>query len=218
MRKTHIFTAAVMSGLFGVNAAMAHPHVFAQARLELKAAPDGTIEALHHVWRFDELFTSTVILEFDTNQNNALDDDELDEVANTIAGSISEFSYFQNISVGGKDVTIKNVQQMTVGIEDGQMLLLFETVPFTPIKLSDNPVIGIFDPTFYTAIEFYSEDDMVIIDAPSGCSHKMVVPDADEAIAQNAQNLTDAFYGDSDGNDMSKILATRMEVSCAAAG
>lgn len=214
MRKNLGLIAAVLGASFCATAALAHPHVFAQARMELKATPDGLIEELRHVWRFDELFTATVILEFDADKDGELGDSELDEVANVVAGSIADFNYFQNVEVNGGDVGFKKVEEMTVGVEEGQLILLFATVPDVPVKLSDGPKIGIFDPTFYTAIEFYSESDMVLIDAPESCAHKMVVPDPDEAIAQNSQSLTDAFYDPGDTNDMTKILATRMEVTC----
>nr|WP_281004529.1 DUF1007 family protein [Oceaniradius stylonematis] len=42
----------------------------------------------------------------------------------------------------------------------------------------------------------------------------MVIPDPDEAIAQNQDTLTEAFFNEPDGNDWSKIFATRMEVRC----
>lgn len=214
MRKNIGFMAAALGASFCASAALAHPHVFAQARMELAATPDGLIGELRHVWRFDELFTATVILEFDTDKDGSLGDAELDEVANVIAGSIADFNYFQNLEVNGKDVGFEKVEQMTVGVEEGELLVLFATVPDQPVKLADQPKIGIFDPTFYTAIEFYTEDDMVLIDAPKGCVHQMVIPDPDEAIAQNSQSLTEAFYDPGDTNDMSKILATRMEVNC----
>ncbi len=214
MRKHVNFLASLIGASVLAGQVMAHPHVFAQARLELKASDDGYIEELRHVWRFDELFTSTVILEFDADKDGVLGDAELEEVANVVASSIGDFNYFQNIEVKGKDVDLLKVEEMTIGVEDGQLLMLFTTATIMPVKLADEPKIGIFDPTFYTAIEFYTEEDMVMIDAPAGCTHKMVIPDPDEAIAQNSQSLTEAFYDPSDTNDMSKILATRMEVSC----
>ena len=55
---------------------------------------------------------------------------------------------------------------------------------------------------------------MVLIDAPEGCGHQMVIPDPEEAIAQNQDSLTEAFFNDPEGNDWSKIFATRMEVRC----
>jgi ABC-type uncharacterized transport system substrate-binding protein len=78
--------------------AHAHPHVFAEARLEVAVAPDGHVEALRHVWRFDELFSSTVLLEFDADTDNRLEEPELEEVASVVTESIAEFGYFQTIT------------------------------------------------------------------------------------------------------------------------
>lgn len=215
MKKIAKILSGSMIGLVaGTNAATTHPHVFAEARLELQAATDGTIKELRHVWRFDPLFTSTVVLEFDDDGDLKLSGDELDNVANTVASSIADFNYFQNIEVRGQDVPLKKVTEMEISIEDEQLLILFATVPALPVTLVSEPSIGVFDPTFYTAIEFYNESDMVLIDAPDGCAHKMIIPDPDEAIAQNEQSLTEAFFDPADENDFSKILATRMEVSC----
>ena len=50
----------------GVAPAGAHPHVFAEARLEVVIGDDGVSE-LRHVWRFDQLFSATVLLEFDAD-------------------------------------------------------------------------------------------------------------------------------------------------------
>ncbi|MFN3765982.1 MAG: DUF1007 family protein, partial [Aliihoeflea sp.] len=44
----------------GAAPAAAHPHVFAEARLEI-ATEGENVQALRHVWRFDDLFSSTVI-------------------------------------------------------------------------------------------------------------------------------------------------------------
>lgn len=194
--------------------AQAHPHVFAEARLEVSVAPDGHIDALRHVWRFDELFSSTVLLEFDADMDNRMEQPELEEVAAVITESIAEFDYFQTVTSGGKDVKLEPVDDMKVLFEDGQMIIFFTAVPAERIEVTSSPTFGVFDPTFYTAIDFYDETNMVLEGAPANCTGRMVVPDPDEALAQNQATLTDAFFSDPEGNDMSKLLATRMEVTC----
>jgi len=194
--------------------AAAHPHVFAEARLEVAVSPDGTVEALRHVWRFDELFSSTVLLEFDADTDNLLEEPELQEVASVVTESISEFGYFQTITAHGKDIGVKPVDDMKVLFEEGQLIIFFTTVPAEQIEITASPTFGVFDPTFYTAIDFYDDSNMVLEGAPENCSGKMVVPDPDEAIAQNQASLTEAFFADPSSNDMSKLLATRMEVTC----
>ena len=208
------FGLALLMGAGAVSSAAAHPHVFAEARLEVAVRPDGRVERLRHVWRFDEFFSSTVLLEFDDDTDLILDESERDTVADVVSESIAEFGYFQRIDVGGRDIPVRPVKDMKVIFQDGQMILFFTSEPAEPIAVTDQPVFNVYDPTFYTAIEFYSENEMVLEGAPSNCAATMIVPDPDEAIAQNQQSLTEAFFNDPAGNDLSKLLATRMEISC----
>ncbi|MEC9463046.1 MAG: DUF1007 family protein, partial [Pseudomonadota bacterium] len=47
--------------------ALSHPHIFAEARVEIVAADDGTLKELRNVWRFDDIFSSSVLMDFDKN-------------------------------------------------------------------------------------------------------------------------------------------------------
>ncbi len=204
------------AGLIALPAApaLAHPHVFAEARLEVTSTGEGLVDQLRHVWRFDELFSSTVLLEFDKDASGSLDIPELEQVAGVITGSIAEFGYFQSITVGAREVTVGKVDDLRVDMVDGQMIVLFTSRPAEAVALKDGPHFAVYDPTFYTAIEFMSEAEMVLIDAPANCAGAMVVPDADEAIAANQDSLTEAFFNEPEGNDLSRIFATRLEVTC----
>ncbi|MEM1376357.1 MAG: DUF1007 family protein [Pseudomonadota bacterium] len=217
-----ICIAVASAGLFGWAAlsthAHAHPHVFAEARLDVVSTDDGLLDELRHVWRFDELFTSTVIFEFDTNSDNELDGGELAEVANVVTNSIADFNYFQSVSVGGEEFEIAPVNDLVVDVVDGQLIMIFTSRTSLPVSMADNPSFSIYDPTFYTSIEFYTDGDMQMVNAPSGCGFDKVIPDPEEAIAQNQQSLTDAWFTDPEGNDLSRIFATRMEVTCASEG
>ncbi|MGQ3281388.1 MAG: DUF1007 family protein, partial [Shinella sp.] len=50
--------------------AFAHPHIFAEARLEVVAGEDGTVSELRNVWRFDDMFSASVVMDFDKNSNS----------------------------------------------------------------------------------------------------------------------------------------------------
>ena len=47
--------------------ALAHPHVFVDARLEVRFDADGRVAALRHVWRFDDAFSAFASQGLDTN-------------------------------------------------------------------------------------------------------------------------------------------------------
>lgn len=213
--------AAAMPGLgFLPVSAQAHPHVFAEARLELTVAPDGTVEKLAHVWRFDDIFSSTVLVEFDKNGDLKLDDGELTALSQTINESIAEFKYFQSVLDDGKDVKMAKPTDLAATFTDNRLLIVFTSKPEQPLKLAAGHKVsfGVYDPTFYTAIDYVNDGDLVVNGLPAGCTSKVVRPDPDEALAQNQSSLTEAFFNDPAGTDMSKIFATRLEIDCATSG
>lgn len=194
--------------------ALAHPHVFAEANLEIAVDAAGNVEALRHVWRFDDLFSSTVLIEFDTNANLTLDTAELEQVGKVIHESLAEFGYFQFVTVDGRDIEMQPPERIIADFQDSQLIILFESRPTAPLKLAGTTGFGVYDPTFYTAIDFFEDENLTVSGLPTGCTRAVVRPDPDEAIALNQQSLTDAFFDDPSGNDMSKIFATRLELTC----
>jgi ABC-type uncharacterized transport system substrate-binding protein len=196
--------------------ASVHPHVFAEARLDVVVNPDQTVKSLRHLWRFDDLFSSTVLVEFDKNSDLTLDDSELQEVSSTVTQSLAEFNYFQLVSVDGKDVAMKPPAALMANYEDNQLIILFESEPKETLALKGKVDFGIYDPTFYTAIDYIEDENMAVKDLPATCTRAVIRPDPDEAIAQNQASLTDEFFTDPTGTDLSKIFATKLELNCKA--
>lgn len=196
-------------------AALAHPHIFAEARLEVVAGDDGTISELRNVWRFDEMFSSSVVLDFDKNTNLTLDPEELAEVGQTVLESLEEFSYYTTITADGKDVKVAKPEAINVDFKDGQLLMIFAVKPAEAMPLNGKMTFGVYDPTMYAAMDFPSDDNMVAVGGKvSACKQQVVRPDPDEVLAQNEGTLTDAFWNDPAGTDMSKLFATRLEITC----
>ncbi len=211
-----MLASALAATFAAVEPAEVHPHVFAEARLDVILSADHqSVTALRHLWRFDDLFSSTVLMEFDKNNDLKLDDKELKEVADTVHSSLAEFNYFQLVTQDGKDVAMIPPPHLMANFENDQLIILFESQPKTPIKLTGKIDIGVYDPTFYTAIEFTDDDKMAVVGLPQRCSRTVIRPDADTAIAQNQKRLTDAFFTDPAGTNLAKIFATRLELTCA---
>ncbi|RUU72444.1 DUF1007 family protein, partial [Mesorhizobium sp. M7A.T.Ca.TU.009.01.1.2] len=84
-RHAIMLASALAANFAATGPAYVHPHVFAEARLDVILSPDHqSVKALRHLWRFDDLFSSTVMMEFDKNSDLKLDDKELKEVADTV--------------------------------------------------------------------------------------------------------------------------------------
>jgi ABC-type uncharacterized transport system substrate-binding protein len=219
MRMAILATATATTTLLASTLpARVHPHVFAEARLDVVVNPDHTVKSLRHVWRFDELFSSTVLMEFDKNSDLKLDDAELKDVADTVYKSLAVYNYFQMVTLNDKDVEMKPPAKLIANFDHDQLIIAFESEPKQPLKLSGKVDFGVYDPSFYTAIDFVDDDKMAVENLPPTCTRTVVRPDPDEAIKQNQSKLTDAFFNDPQGTDMSKIFATRLELNCPAQG
>lgn len=195
--------------------ALAHPHIFAEARLEILASDDGHISELQNVWRFDEVFSSTVLLDFDKNTDLKLDEAELAELGETMRTSLADYHYFTTVTLDGASIPIIKPDAFHVSLQGNQLLVIFAVKPQSPVPLKGRLTFGIYDPSMYTAIDFPTDGDLVVKGAGfAKCQHKVVRPDPDEVLSQNSSTLTDAFFNDPTGTDMTKLFATRMEVTC----
>ncbi len=209
---------AIMTALVALvvpHAASAHPHIFVDSRLEVIGGAEGNVQELRNVWRFDEVFSSSVLLDFDKNSDLKLDEEELAELGETMRTSLGDYHYFTTLTVNGAPVGVQKPDVIHVSFQDGQILVFFAVKPDKPMPLKGRLTFGIYDPTMYTAIDFPTDKDLVA-EGPAfaKCQHKVVRPDPDEVLSQNSASLTDAFFNDPTGTDMSKMFATRLELTC----
>ena len=210
-----ILTIAALAAAAAPLPALAHPHIFAEARLEVIAGDDGMISELRNVWRFDEMFSSSVLLDFDKNTDLKLDEQELAELGEGMRTSLAEFHYFTTMTADGANVGVQKPDAIHVSYDEGQILVFFAVKPEKPIPAKGKLTFGVYDPSMYTAIDFPTDNDLVAEGkALAACKHQVVRPDPDEIISQNSATLTDAFFNDPTGNDMTKLFATRLEVTC----
>ncbi len=213
MRRSIFLTTGLLS--LAPATAFAHPHIFVEARLEVVAAPDGSIEELRNVWRFDEVFSSSVVMDFDKNTDLKLEPNELAEVGKTVRDSLADYDYYMNLTINGKNITVQKPDIIHVDYKEGQLLMFFAVKPVEKMPLKGKLTFGVYDPTLYTSIDFPTDNELAMVgDGFKACKHAVVRPDADEVISENKQSLTDAFFNDPTGTNMSKLFATRLEVTC----
>jgi ABC-type uncharacterized transport system substrate-binding protein len=221
MFSKRILNALLATGLcstglvFSSYEAQSHPHVFAEANLEILSNDVGNVEEIRHVWRFDEFFSASVLIDFDTNSNLKLDPEELEEIGSVVHKSLAEFGYYTDLEVNGQSVAMAAPDFIVADYVDDQLLMFFAMAPAHPLKLEGKISVGVFDPTFYASIDFLNDSDLKFT-GPSvdQCEKSVLRPDPDEVLAQNEGSLTEAFYDEDDTNDFSKMFATRLEVTC----
>lgn len=199
--------------------AEAHPHVFVDAKMEIVGGPDGTLGSIRNIWRFDELFSSSVLFDFDKNKNGELDPDELDEVGKTVLGSIAEWSYYTFVSVKAGDLAFNPPPEIRALYQDGQLLLFFEMKPKQTVDLKSTPVtFTVYDESFFVAFDFADENAFQLLDLPKTCTKAFTQPNPDEDAADWMNSISmlkpDQKVPD-DGVDFAAVMATRVDVKCA---
>ncbi|MBD1548393.1 DUF1007 family protein [Roseibium aggregatum] len=75
-------------------AAVAHPHIFVEARSKLVFDDKGNAVAVDHVFRFDDAYTAFAIQGFDANGDGHYSREELAELAKVNIEGIAEYGYF----------------------------------------------------------------------------------------------------------------------------
>ena len=195
--------------------ALAHPHIFVDAKFEAAAGADGSLGELRDTWRFDEVFSSSVLLDFDKNGNSKLEPAELTAVAKTVRKSLAQYDYYTKITINGKAIKLAEPDVMHAAYEDGSLILSFTQKPVERTPLKGLMVFGVYDPSLYTALDFGSDADLKTSgDGFNRCTRKVVRPDSKQILAENQAMLTTLFFNDPMGSDYSQIVATRLEVRC----
>ena len=199
----HFFRIALSALLlfpFG-RVAYSHPHVFVEANVEVVRDKNGQFVELRHVWRFDELFSATTIIDFDEDGSGELGVKELKKLSSTVKESIADYDFFTAIRVGGKAIEFFEPDELKSYYEDDQLIMLMAIEPASPHDFADGPLkISVSDTSFYVAFD-YDVKNIAIEGQSNGCEKSVVHPDFDKLYADNSLSLTEAFFDDPSNTD-----------------
>jgi ABC-type uncharacterized transport system substrate-binding protein len=150
--------------------ALAHPHVWVDARAEVVFDKAGAITAIRHIWQFDPDFTAYATLNLDANNDGKLTEDELKPLADTNVESLAAYDYFTELYVGTKKIAFSKPVEYWLDFHN-KRLTLFYTLPLkTPLALHGSAMLEVGDPEYFVAISFPKGHEVTLDGAPSGCS------------------------------------------------
>ena len=141
-----------------------HPHVFIDHRIEFVFNDKG-LEGFKHEWIFDEMFSSTIIQEFDLNADGEFGEEEIKKLEKGAFSNLKEYDYFTDIKINGHEFKIQKVNSFYAEIDGGVMVYEF----FIPCEVaageeSQEVVISVFDPTYFVQVLLSTEDPFSFID------------------------------------------------------
>ena len=169
---------------------------FVEANIDVVRNDEGKFTELRHVWRFDELFSSTIIIDFDENTDGKLDETELGKVTSIVKESIAEYDYYTAMRAGTKPLEFYEPEEIGAYFEDGKLIMFLSLELEKPYDPSNSPLrISASDTSYYVAFEF-DKQNITVSGNSSGCKTDVVHPDYDQLYADNAQTLTESFFND----------------------
>lgn len=143
---------------------LAHPHVFIDNRVYV-IFDDNGLTGLRHEWFFDEMFSGSIIQEFDIDANGKFDEKEIKNLKKGAFSNLKEHHYFTDLTINGEEFQIKEVESFTARIAEGVMIYKF----FLPCELNatlkkQEIKIAVYDPTYYVQVLWVSENPYLFED------------------------------------------------------
>ena len=165
-----IAAASLTASLFTAAPAVAHPHVFVDAKAEVVFDANGDITAVRHIWQFDENFTAYATLNLDANNDGKLSEDELVPLADTNMEALREYDFFTYLYEGKTKVAFEKPREYWLDFHD-KRLTLFYTLPLkTPLKVKGAAMLEVGDPEYFVAINFIKGAEIHLDGGPAGCA------------------------------------------------
>lgn len=151
-------------------AADAHPHVFADAKVEVVFDASGRLSAVRNIWQFDEAFSQFAIEGNDTNGDGDLSAEELRSLAKINVESLEEYGFFTHLTIGDVEAPLRPPTVYGLAF-DGSRLTLSYTLPLAaPVAVDSKTHLEVFDPQYFVAFAFSAQAPVTLVGAPEGCS------------------------------------------------
>jgi nickel/cobalt exporter len=157
--------------------AVAHPHIFVDARAAIVFNDAGEIAEIRNSWTFDEAFSVWQTQGLDTDGDGITSSQEMQELADENLVGLSEYGFYTYAGEG--DETLTMVASGTAMFEyvDNRSTLTFAVAPEQPYRIKDTLEIAINDPEYYVAITFADASTVTLENAPAGCTARLDPPE-----------------------------------------
>lgn len=210
---TRIFLALIVS-LFALPA-LAHPHVFIDARGEV-FIEEGAVTSLRHHWTFDPYFSAWAIQGLDSNGDGTLTTEELQPLADENIIGLDFYNYYTFEAVGAEKLEFATAQSPSMEYDGSQLTLSFT------LRLAENRPLGrtfefeVGDPEYYAAFTFPESNAITLIGAPQGCTANArapqpIAPELEERLWELGPEVTEL---PADLREAARSLANLVTITC----
>lgn len=193
--------------------AAAHPHVWIDARVEVKFEDDGQIQGLDVAWTFDEIYSLFAVEGLDLNEDGNLEPSELAPLVENSLKELKAWSYFTYSRSAEGQLNYGEPTKFEARYVDGYLTFQFE-IPFaTALDLSDAELVfKLYDPTYYIALDLARDAPVTLTaNAPESCSYTV----GDILDQPLSQSLFESNFDDPDkAQSLAESFASPVTISC----
>jgi ABC-type uncharacterized transport system substrate-binding protein len=168
--------------LFAAESARAHPHVFIDNKITF-VFDAGKVTALRLHWAFDDVFSDTLLGQFDADGDGAFDELESKAVAEGVLPNLAIFHYFTYVFVDGNQ--LDPIEPIGfVASADGNRIVSFQMMVPLPRPVDPrNAALAaeIYDREYYVAVDLAQQDPVLLENADGVPCSAMLRDDTESA-------------------------------------
>jgi ABC-type nickel/cobalt efflux system permease component RcnA/ABC-type uncharacterized transport system substrate-binding protein len=169
--------------------ALAHPHIFVDAKAAITFNDAGEVVSIHNSWTFDQAYSAWSIQGLDTNNDGKYSRAELQPLADDNMDGLADYQYY-TFAGEGNDPNLRfcHGSHPSIDYDGKQTTLNFDVALAKPYAIRKSLELSIDDPEYYVAITFHDPSDVTLVNAPKNCA--IAMQDAKEMPPE----LADALY------------------------
>jgi nickel/cobalt exporter len=162
-----------LAGLLFAQPATAHPHIFIDAKVGVVFDDAGAISALRHSWTFDTAFSVWMVQGLDTNQDDIVSPEEMQELADENMSGLSDYGFY---TVAGDGMAFTPAGDQRMSYADNRVTLDFTIDAVEPVFPGARFELGVYDAEYYVAITVDDAADVTLENAPASCATAIIPP------------------------------------------
>jgi len=130
------------------NILYAHPHTFIEVYPTI-SVKNNTTQKINFVWKLDEMTSSMLIMEFDTNMDGKFDTKELSYIEENYFRALNDYNFYTDITIKSKIQKFPNPKNFNAFIENNKLCYSFDIDPKLNVQ---NTLFDFGDTDFFIAM------------------------------------------------------------------
>lgn len=167
---------AALLTMLAATPALAHPHIFIEARAAITFNDAGEVVSVHNSWTFDEAYSAWSVQGLDTDLDGVVSREELQPLADDNMQGLSEYAYYTFAGEGPDTLDFAFGSTPSITYEGGRATLDFDVALRAPHAIRAALELAINDPEYYVAITFAGPEAVTLVNAPAHCSVRLEEP------------------------------------------